>query len=124
MTLPCDTLSPALTLTLAIVPAAEAGTSIEAFSLSSTDKRRFLAIVCPGLTSTSTTGTSLKSPMSGTTRSIVVPRRARWQIPAVQALAATAAGSSLALRHSLRSPFAAIVERARCLAIPCRRLAL
>src|SRR6185437_2546395 len=29
-----------------------------------------LAIVCPGLTNTSTTGTSLKSPMPGTTKSI------------------------------------------------------
>src|SRR5581483_7400703 len=114
MTLPCETLSPGFTATDAIVPAADAGTSIDAFSLSSTASGASLTIVCPGWTSTSTTGTSLKSPMSGTTRSIVVPP----PLPLESGGAGAGEAAGFALLAAVVPPFAAIVSRT----VPCETL--
>ena len=63
---PCETLSPILTFTSFTVPACVEGTSIVALSLSSVTSESSLVTLSPGFTSTSMTGTSLKSPMSGT----------------------------------------------------------
>ena len=52
------------------MPSTSAGTSIDAFSLSSVISESFFLTRSPALTSTSMTGTSLKSPMSGTRTSI------------------------------------------------------
>jgi hypothetical protein len=68
---PFETRSPTLSKTSEIVPASLAGTSIEAFSLSSVTSAVSRSTRSPGFTSTSITGISLKSPMSGTTRSRV-----------------------------------------------------
>src|SRR5580704_2515597 len=68
--IPRETLSPTLTLTSCTTPAASAGTSIDAFSLSRVMSESFFLTRSPGLTSTSITGTSLKSPMSGTRTSM------------------------------------------------------
>ena len=54
------------------MPAAGEGTSIVALSDSSVTSESSAATVSPGFTSTSMTGTSLKSPMSGTLTSIVL----------------------------------------------------
>ena len=69
---PSATLSPTLTLTAAIFPAAGDGTSIVALSDSSVTSGSSTLTTSPGLTWTSMTGTSLKSPMSGTLISIVL----------------------------------------------------
>ena len=55
-----------------IVPADGAGTSIVALSDSSVISESSTPTVSPGFTSTSMTGTSLKSPMSGTLTSIAL----------------------------------------------------
>ena len=68
---PFETLSPTFTFTSCTTPSASAGTSMEAFSLSSVISESFFFTRSPGLTKTSITGTSLKSPMSGTRTSIV-----------------------------------------------------
>src|ERR1700682_5814034 len=75
ITLPSLTLSPTLTFTSLITPAEGEGTSMVAFSDSSVASESSAFTVSPGLTRTSITGTSLKSPMSGTLTSIlcVVP---------------------------------------------------
>src|SRR5258708_3617977 len=70
ISVPCDTLSPTLTRTSFTMPACVEGTSIVALSLSSVTSASSLPMVSPGLTSSSMTGTSLKSPMSGTLISI------------------------------------------------------
>ena len=72
---PCDTLSPTFTFTSCTTPSASAGTSIDAFSLSSVMSESFFFTRSPGLTKTSMTGTSLKSPISGTRTSIVLLMR-------------------------------------------------
>src|SRR5436190_16598538 len=72
ITLPSLTLSPTLTLRSFTVPAAGAGTSIVALSDSSVTSESSAFTASPGLTKTSITGTSLKSPMSGTLTSIVL----------------------------------------------------
>src|SRR2546429_553833 len=72
MRLPSLTLSPTLTLTSLTVPAAGDGTSIVALSDSRVTTGVSVLIVSPGLTSTSMTGTSLKSPMSGTSTLTIV----------------------------------------------------
>src|SRR5947199_371141 len=72
MTLPSLTLSPTLTLSSLTVPAAGAGTSMVALSDSRVTSESSAFTVSPGLTKTSITGTSLKSPMSGTLTSIVL----------------------------------------------------
>src|SRR5208283_2514965 len=64
--LPSLTLSPILTLSSLTTPAAGAGTSMVALSDSSVTSESSAFTVSPGLTKTSMTGTSLKSPMSGT----------------------------------------------------------
>ena len=69
--LPSETLSPSLTLISLTVPAAGDGTSIVALSDSSSTSGSSTATVSPGFTITLMTGTSLKSPMSGTFTSIV-----------------------------------------------------
>ena len=62
--------SPSLTRTSLTMPAAEAGTSMVALSDSSVTRASSILITSPGLTNTSMTGTSGKSPMSGTLISI------------------------------------------------------
>src|SRR6266542_5519728 len=66
MTLPSLTLSPTLTFNSLTVPADGAGTSMVALSDSSVTSGSSGFTASPGLTKTSMTGTSLKSPMSGT----------------------------------------------------------
>src|SRR5436309_3056811 len=68
--LPSETLSPTLTLSAVIVPPEGEGTSIVALSDSSVISASSAFTVSPALTCTSITGTSLKSPMSGTRTSI------------------------------------------------------
>ena len=70
--LPSLTLSPTLTLRSLTVPALGAGTSMVALSDSSVTSESSAFTASPGLTKTSMTGTSLKSPMSGTLTSIVL----------------------------------------------------
>src|SRR5438132_1655797 len=72
MALPSLTLSPTLTLRSLTVPALGAGTSMVALSDSSVTSESSAFTASPGLTKTSMTGTSLKSPMSGTLTSIVL----------------------------------------------------
>src|SRR5271165_6556774 len=67
---PIETLSPTLVTTSATVPAIGEGTSIVALSDSSVTSDWSTLTLSPGFTSTSMTGTSLKSPMSGTFTSI------------------------------------------------------
>jgi len=62
---PLETLSPRLSSTSLIVPAAVEGTSIEALSVSSVTSGVSTAMTSPAFTSTSTTSTSVKLPMSG-----------------------------------------------------------
>src|SRR6185436_10531952 len=69
---PSLTLSPTLTASDLTTPAAGAGTSIVALSDSSVTSESSTLTVSPGLTRTSITGTSVKSPMSGTLTSIVL----------------------------------------------------
>src|SRR5204863_203340 len=75
--LPSLTLSPTLTLRSLTVPAAGAGTSMVALSDSRVTSESSAFTVSPGLTKTSMTGTSLKSPMSGTLTSIVLMKTPR-----------------------------------------------
>src|SRR5437867_1079139 len=63
---PSETLSPTLTFSSAIVPPTGDGTSIVALSDSTVINGSSGFTASPTLTSTSMTGTSLKSPMSGT----------------------------------------------------------
>src|SRR5438477_12026728 len=70
---PFDTLSPRLSNTSAIVPAAVAGTSIEALSVSSVTSGESMAMTAPAFTSTSTTDTSVELPISGLVRRTRVP---------------------------------------------------
>ncbi len=65
--MPCETLSPTLIRTSFTTPAPGDGISIVALSDSSVTSDCSFATASPGLTSTSMTSTSLKSPMSGTT---------------------------------------------------------
>src|SRR5207248_8330522 len=62
---PLDTLSPRLSSTSAIVPAAVAGTSIEALSVSSVSSGEAMWTWSPGFTSTDTTATSPELPVAG-----------------------------------------------------------
>src|SRR2546428_96627 len=71
-TLPSLTLSPSLTLRSLTLPADGDGTSMVALSDSSVTSESSALTESPGLTSNSMTGTSLKSPMSGTLTSIVL----------------------------------------------------
>ena len=66
ISVPIDTLSPTLATTSATVPATGEGTSIVALSDSSETSDCSALTTSPGFTSTSMTGTSLKSPISGT----------------------------------------------------------
>src|SRR5439155_24606476 len=68
---PSETLSPTLTFSSAIVPPTGDGTSIVALSDSSVINASSGFTVSPLFTCTSITGTSLKSPMSGT-RTLIV----------------------------------------------------
>ena len=70
--MPCETLSPSLTFSSLTTPASGDGTSIVALSDSSVISESSFLTLSPGLTSTSMTGTSLKSPMSGTFTSITL----------------------------------------------------
>lgn len=69
-------LSPSLTLTSFTTPAADDGISIDALSDSTVTSDCSTFTVSPGLTSTSMTATSLKSPMSGTRTSTLPPATA------------------------------------------------
>src|ERR1700686_2173656 len=66
---PFETLSPPFTSTDFTTPASGDGTSIEAFSDSRVPSGDSFCTASPGFTRTSITGTSLKSPMSGTVTS-------------------------------------------------------
>ena len=68
--MPWLTVSPSLTFSSFTMPACDDGISIEALSLSTVISDCSAFTVSPGLTSTSITATSLKSPMSGTLMSI------------------------------------------------------
>src|SRR5690606_22250530 len=63
---PADTRSPTFTLSLTTTPGSGAGTSIEAFSVSSVMSPCSASTSSPSATSTSITSTSAKSPSSGT----------------------------------------------------------
>src|SRR5262245_4735171 len=67
---PFDTLSPSLIRNSFTTPACGAGTSIVALSDSSVISGSSFFTASPGLTSTSITGTFLKSPRSGTVTSM------------------------------------------------------
>src|SRR5690606_24703684 len=69
-TLPSPTVSPILTLLSLTTPAAGEGTSMVALSDSSVTSESSGLMVSPTLTRISMTGTSLKSPMSGTLTSV------------------------------------------------------
>ena len=69
--LPIDTLSPTAASTATTLPPAEEGTSIVALSDSSVQMASSSAMVSPTLTNRSITGTSEKSPMSGTFTSTI-----------------------------------------------------
>ena len=71
MTVPFETLSPILTRNSFTTPASDDGISIVALSDSSVMSEASLATRSPGLTRTSMTSISLKSPMSGTFTSII-----------------------------------------------------
>jgi hypothetical protein len=66
MGLPEETLEPLATCSFSITPASVDGTSMVAFSVSSVSSGASTCTLSPGLTSTSMTATSLKSPRSGT----------------------------------------------------------
>ena len=68
---PWLTLSPSLALSSFTTPAWVDGISIDALSLSTVSRLWSTATVSPGLTRTSMTSTSLKSPMSGTLTSTI-----------------------------------------------------
>ena len=68
--MPSETRSPSATLIAVTLPAAGDGTSIVALSDSSSISGSSAATVSPTATSTVTTGTSLKSPISGTLTSM------------------------------------------------------
>jgi hypothetical protein len=70
--LPSDTLSPTLTFSSLTTPASGEGTSMVALSDSREISESSRATLSPGLTSTSMTGISLKSPMSGTLTSMTL----------------------------------------------------
>ena len=70
MTWPAETVSPTATRTAMIVPASGAGMSMVALSDSSVISGSSAATVSPGAMCTSMTGTSAKSPISGTVTSI------------------------------------------------------
>src|SRR5205085_11581782 len=63
---PCETLSPIFSLSSFTTPAAGDGTSSVALSDSRVTSGSSGCTVSPGFTNTSTTGTFLKSPISGT----------------------------------------------------------
>src|SRR5689334_2987248 len=71
--MPCDTLSPTLMRSSFTTPAKGAGTSMVALSLSNVTSESSALIASPAFTRTSMTGTSLKSPMSGTSTSLSAP---------------------------------------------------
>jgi hypothetical protein len=84
------TVSPTLTLSSLSTPAADDGISIEALSDSTVISDCSALIVSPGLTRSSMTATSLKSPMSGTRTSTgpeaaQVPQRRRRRWPLARA---------------------------------------
>jgi hypothetical protein len=74
MATPSETLSPTFTLMSRTVPAVVEGTSIVALSDSSVISGASFAIVSPGATRISMTGTSAKPPMSGIVMSIKLIR--------------------------------------------------
>ena len=71
--MPSETLSPSLTFSSCTTPPMGDGTSIVALSDSSVISACSAFTVSPGFTNTSITGTSLKSPMSGTFTSATPP---------------------------------------------------
>src|SRR5947208_205999 len=70
ITVPSETLSPTFTASFCTVPPSGAGTSIVALSDSRVTSGSSAFTVSPALTMISITGTSLKSPMSGTLISV------------------------------------------------------
>src|ERR1700682_348086 len=98
ITLPSLTLSPTLTFTSLITPAEGEGTSMVAFSDSSVTSESSALTPSPGLTRTSITGTSLKSPMSGTLTAIlcVVPAGVLAAAPLSRCLGGAGAAGEVA----------------------------
>src|SRR3954451_9877821 len=68
---PSETLSPSLTSSLSTTPATGAGISIVALSDSSVTSGASTSTVSPSFTRSSITGTSVKSPMSGTATCVI-----------------------------------------------------
>ena len=105
---PMLTVSPTLTFSSFSTPAADDGISIEALSDSTVISDCSTLTVSPGLTSTSITATSLKSPMSGTLTSIgpadAAGAGAAGGGAATGAAAAGAEAGAVARRGRSRSP--------------------
>src|SRR5450755_2108365 len=100
--LPSLNRSPSLTLRSLTTPAAGEGTSMVALSDSSVTSESSGATVSPGFTSTSMTGTSLKSPMSGTLTSI------SWLTMTFQSVSALEAARSLDVPRELPAEHAVL----------------
>src|SRR5882672_3763256 len=101
--MPCETLSPILTLISFTTPASGEGISIVALSDSSVISDCSLLTASPGLTRTSITSTSLKSPMSGT-RTWLMPRasyRGGIRLLGVEAVFLDGVGDGLGLALAL-----------------------
>src|SRR5574343_535400 len=91
---PMLTLSPTLTLSSLSTPACEDGISIEALSDSTVIRLCSTLMLSPGLTKTSMTDTSLKSPMSGTCTSTGPAATGSARTGLVEALGAGASTGS------------------------------
>ena len=100
--MPSLTVSPTLTSTSATAPAAGDGTSIVALSDSSVINGSSALTASPGLTCTSMTGTSSKSPMSGTLTSVAVMGCRSHGTPLLRAGRVGFVGVEAVLRDSLR----------------------
>ena len=95
---PALTREPLDTCSFAMLPAADEGTSIVAFSVSSVTRGDSSATVSPSFASTSMTSTSLKSPRSGTRTSSVADSPAGFA--AAAGTAAFAGGAALRKRRA------------------------
>ncbi len=114
--MPSLTVSPTLTSTSATAPAAGDGTSIVALSDSSVISGSSALTASPGLTCTSMTGTSSKSPMSGTLTSVVV-----WVAAVMGRLSYARAGIGfVGVEAVLRDGLGRGAGRERCLRQPVR----
>src|SRR5262245_12950373 len=124
ISVPSETLSPTFTFNSATVPDSGAGTSIVALSDSSVTSGSSAFTASPAFTSTSMTGTSLKSPMSGTRTSatpagaLVGAGGADTAVLASLAAALTAGASESSVRITLPSPTLSPTLTLICLTLP------